>query len=89
MGLLILVHLVSPPTDLLNAQCALSTTRCLTVHGQSRKGDLVVRNCKTSMMTLQSLLSLPLEHPSALSIARKSIDADADKDGLAWDQQYH
>ena len=81
MGLLILVHLVSPPPDLLSTQYALSTARCLTVHGQSRKGHLfVVRNCKASMMTLQSLFSLPLEHPSALGIARKSIDADADKD---------
>ena len=90
MGLLISVHLVSPPPDLLDAQCALSTTRCLTVHGQSRKGYLlVVRNCKASMMTLQSLVSLPLEQCSALSIARKSIDADADKDAGARDQQDH
>ena len=81
MGLLISVHLVSPPPNLLDAQCALSTARCLTVHGQSRKGYLlVVRNCKASMMTLQSLVSLPLEHSSALGIARKSIDADADKE---------
>ena len=84
MGLLISVHLVSPPLDLLSAQCALSTTRCLTVHSQSRKGHLlVVRNCKASVMTLQSLVSLPLEHPSALGITRKSIDADADKDAGA------
>ena len=90
MGLLIFVHLVPPPPDLLSAQCALSTTRCLTVHGQSRKGHLLtVRNCKASMMTLQSLVSLRLEHPSALSIARKSIDADADKDAGAQDQQDH
>ena len=41
------------------------------------------------MMTLQSLVSLRLEHPSALSIARKSIDADADKDAGAQDQQDH
>ena len=70
---------------------SLSTTRCLTVHGQSRKGHLlVVRKCKTSMMTLQSLVSLPLEHPSALGIARKSIDADAEKDAVAdRDQQDH
>ena len=90
MGLLISVHLVSPPPDLLSVQCALSTERCLTVHGQSRKGHLlVVRNCKAFMMTLQSLVSLPLEHPSALGIARKSIDADADKDAGARDQQEH
>ena len=89
MGLLISVLLVSPPPDLLSVQCALSTARCLTVHGQSRKGHLVVRNCKASMMTLQSLVSLPLEHPSALGIARKSIDADADKDAGARDQQDH
>ena len=90
MGLLIFGHLVPPPPDLLSAQCALSTTRCLTVHGQSRKGHLLaVRNCKASMMTLQSLVSLRLEHPSALSIARKSIDADADKDAGARDQQDH
>ena len=90
MGLLILVHLVSPPPDLLSAQCALSTTRCLTVHGQSRKGHLlVVRNCKNSMKTLQSLVSLPLQHPSALGTARKSIDGDADKDVGARDQQGH
>ena len=90
MGLLIFVHLVPPPPDLLSAQCALSTTRCLTVHGQSRKGHLLtVRNCKASMMTLQSLVSLRLEHPSALSIARRSIDADADKDAGAQDQQDH
>ena len=90
MGLLIPVHLVSPPPDLLSAQCALSTARCLTVHGQSRKGHfLVVHNCKASTMTLQSLVSLPLEHPSALDIARRSIDADADKDAVARDQQDH
>ena len=90
MGLLISVHLVSPPSDLLSEQCPLSTTRCLTVHGRSRKGHLlVVRNCKASMMTLQSLVSLPLEHPSDLSIARKSIDTDADKDAVARDQQDH
>ena len=72
----------------LSAQCALSTTRCLAVHGQSRKGHLVVVwNCKASMMTLQSLVSMPLEHASALGIARRSIDADADKDAVAWDQQ--
>ena len=42
----------SPSPYLLSAQCAFSTTRCLTVHGQSRKGHLlVVRNCKASMMT--------------------------------------
>ena len=90
MGLLISVHLVSPPSDLLSEQCPLSTTRCLTVHGRSRKGHLlVVRNCKASMMTLQSLVSLTLEHPSDLSIARKSIDTDADKDAVARDQQDH
>ena len=90
MGLLISVHLVSPPSDLLSEQCPLSTTRCLTVHGRSRKGHLlVVRNCKASMMTLQSLVSLPLEHPSDLSIARKSIDTDADKDAVARNQQDH
>ena len=84
MALLILVHLVSPSPYLLSARCAFSTTRCLTVHGQSRKGHLlVVRNCKASTMTLQSLVSLPLEHPSALDIARKSIDADADEDNVA------
>ena len=71
--------------------CALiSTAKCLTEHGQSRKGYLlVVRNCKASMMTLQSLVSLPLEQSSALGIARKSIDADADKDAGARDQQDH
>ena len=67
-----------------------SRVRLLTVHGQSRKGHfLVVRNCKASTMTLQSLVSLPSEHPSALGIARKSIDADADKDAGARDQQDH
>ena len=38
-------------------------------------------------MTLQSLVSFPLEHPSALDIARKSIDTDANKDAVARDQQ--
>ena len=41
------------------------------------------------MMTLQMLVSLPLENSSALGIARKSIDADADKDVEARDQQDH
>ena len=88
MCLLILVHLVSPPPDLLSEQCVLST-RCLTVHGQSHKGHLVIQNCKASMMTLQSLVSFPLEHPSALGVARKSIDTDANKDAVARDQQDH
>ena len=39
------------------------------------------------MMTLQSLVTLSLEHPSALGIARKSIDTDANKDAVARDQQ--
>ena len=41
------------------------------------------------MMTLQMLVSLPSENSSALGIARKSIDADADKDAGARDQQDH
>ena len=41
------------------------------------------------MMTLQSLVLLPLEHSSALGIARKSIDADEDKDAGARDEQDH
>ena len=41
------------------------------------------------MMTLQWLVSLPLEQSSALGIARTSIDADADKDAGARDQQDH
>ena len=84
-GSLISVHLVFA-VDLLSAQCALSTARCLTVHGQRRKGNLfVVRNCKAFMMILQSLVSLALEHSSALGIARKSNYADADKDAGARD----
>ena len=67
-----------------HTMCAFHSTWCLTEHGQSRKANLLVfRNYKASMMTLQSLVSLPSEHSSALGIARKSIDADADKDAGA------